>query len=82
MEGSRLFIFQQAFNEPSINLTYEKESNNTIHFLKILIIKSYDSLTFKVFGKPTNKNDNIHFYSNYNIKIKNRPHNWILPEST
>ena len=55
--------------EPSINFTYEKESNNTIPFLDILIIKSQDSLTFKVYRKPTNKNDYIHFYSHYN-KIK------------
>ena len=34
--------------EPSINFTYEKESNNTIPFLDILIIKSQNNLTFKV----------------------------------
>ena len=32
--------------EPCINFTYEKESNNIIHFLDILIIKSQNSLTF------------------------------------
>ena len=33
--------------EPSINFTYEKESNNSIPFLDILI-KSLNDLTFKV----------------------------------
>ena len=52
--------------EPSINFIYEKESNNTIHFLDILIIKSHNSLTFKVYHKPTNKNNYILFYSYHN----------------
>ena len=56
--------------EPSINFTYEKESNNTIPFLDILIIKSHNILTSKVYHKPTNKNDYIHFYSHHNNKIK------------
>ena len=55
--------------EPSINFTYEEESNNTILFLDILIIKSRNNLTFKVYGKPTNKIDYMHFYSHHN-KIK------------
>ena len=56
--------------EPSINFTHEKESDNTIPFLDILIIKSQNSLTFKVYCKPTNRNDYIHFYSHHNNKIK------------
>ena len=56
--------------EPSINFTYENESNNTILFLDILIIKSHNSLTFKVYCKPTNKNDYTHFYSHYHNKTK------------
>ena len=56
--------------EHSINFIYEKESNNTIPFLDILIIKSQNSLTFKVYCKPTNRNDYIHFYSHHNNKIK------------
>ena len=56
--------------EPSINFFYEKESNNTILFLDILIIKSHNSLTFKVYRKPTNKNDYIYFYFHHNNKIK------------
>ena len=56
--------------EPSINFTYEKEFNNTISFLDILIIKSQSSLTFKVYRKPTNWNGFIDFYSHHNNKIK------------
>ena len=56
--------------ELSINLTHEKESNNTIPFLDILIIKSHNNLTSKVYHKPTNKNNYIHLYSHHNNKIK------------
>ena len=52
--------------ESSINFTYEKQSNYTIPFLHILIIKSHNNLTFKVYCKPTSKNDYIHFYSHHN----------------
>ena len=57
-------------DEPSINFTNEKESNNIIPFLDILIIKSQNVLTFKVYRKPRDKNDYIHFYSHINNKIK------------
>ena len=56
--------------EPSINFNYEKESNNTIPFLDIVIIKSHYNLTFNVYHKPTNKSNYIHFYSHHNSKIK------------
>ena len=56
--------------EPSINFTDEKGSNNTIPFLDIIIIKSPNSLSFKVYRKPTNKNDYIYFYSHQNNKTK------------
>ena len=56
--------------EPFINFTHEKESNNTMPSLDILIIKSQNSLTFKVHSKPTNRNDYIHFYSHCNKRIK------------
>ena len=56
--------------EPSINFTYEKESNNVIPFLDIQIIKSQNNLTFKDYCKPTNKNDYIYFYLHHYNKIK------------
>ena len=52
--------------QPTIIFTFEKESNNTIPFLDILIIKSQNALTFKVYRKPTNRNDYILFYSHRN----------------
>ena len=54
----------------TLNFTYDKESNNTIPLLDILIIKSQNSLTFKVYRKPTNKNDYIRFYSHHNNKLQ------------
>ena len=56
--------------EPPINFIYEKECNNTLPFLDILIIKSPNSLTFKVYREPTIKNDYTHFFSHHNDKIK------------
>ena len=55
--------------ELSINLLYEKWSSILIYFPEILIIKSHNILTFKVYRRPTNKNDDIYFYSHHN-KIK------------
>ena len=52
--------------EPAINLTYEKESNNAILFLDILIIKSQNSLTFKTHKQ----NDYKYFYSHHKNKIR------------
>ena len=56
--------------EPSITVTYEKESHNIIPFLDIQIIKSHNILTFKVYCKPTKENNYIHFYFHHNNKIK------------
>ena len=67
-------------DEPSINFTYEKESNNTIQFLEILIIKSQNSLTFKVYRKPTNRNDYIHSYFHHHNKTGFKI--GFLPKST
>ena len=68
--------------EPSINFTYEKESNNTITFLDILIIKSQNVLNFKVYCKATNKNDNYSFLLLPQPQNQNRPYNWLLSKST
>ena len=72
LQNIKIEEIAEKFNnvESSINFIYEKESNNTISFLDILIIKSQNNLTFKVYCKPTNKNDYIHFYSHDNNKIK------------
>ena len=63
----------------NINFTKEKEANNTISFLDILLNKSQNNITFKVYRKPKKKWLYRFFYSYHNNKIK-RPHNnalWI-----
>ena len=63
-------IVEKVNVERSIKLTYNKESNSTILFLDILIIKSQKFSTSKLYHKPTNRNHYIHFYSQDNNKIK------------
>ena len=46
-----------------------KKSNNTLPFRNILIIKSHNNLTLKVYHKSSIKNGYIDFYS-YHNKIK------------
>nr|XP_053646089.1 uncharacterized protein LOC128698052 [Cherax quadricarinatus] len=50
--------------EPSIKFTLELENNGKLPFLDVLLYRSPDSdkLLFKVYRKPTNKDDLIHFY--------------------
>ena len=56
--------------EPSIKFTYELEFNSTLPFLDILLIRNINKLEFKVYRKPTCKNDHIHFYSHHNNNTK------------
>ena len=56
--------------EPSIKFTYELEYNSTLPFLDILLIRNINKLEFKVYRKPTSKNDHIHFYSHLNNNTK------------
>ena len=56
-------------NPPS-TLHMKKNQITPSPFLDILIIKSQNVLTFKVYYKPTNENDYIHFCSHHNNKIK------------
>ena len=58
--------------EGSINFTYELEKNNSLPFLDILLINNNNELEFKVYHKINNKNNYIHFYSNYRDKTKSR----------
>ena len=63
-------ITDRLYNfEPNINFTYELENNNTLPFLKILLI-NHNKLEYKVHHISANKNDHIHFYSHHNTKIK------------
>ena len=49
--------------EPSLKFTYEL-------FLDILLLRNINKLEFKVYRKPTCKNDHIHFYSHHNNNTK------------
>ena len=56
--------------EPSTKFTYELESNNTLPFLDVFLIRNNYKLEFIVYRKPTCKNDLIHFYSHHNTNNK------------
>ena len=56
--------------EPSIKFTYELESNCTLPFLDILVIRNINKLEFLVYRKPTCKNIHIHVYSYHNNNTK------------
>ena len=55
---------------PSIKFTFEKENNQHIPFLDVLIIRFDNELKFKIFRKPTNNLSYVHFYSGHSEKIK------------
>ena len=65
--------------ELSINFNHEKESNNTIPFLDILIIKSQSDLTFKVYHEQKRL---YTFLLQPQQQNQNRPYNWLLSMST
>jgi hypothetical protein len=49
----------------------ERESEDgTMPFLDVLLIKTEDNLKYKVYRKPTNKNDFVHFYSAHDSRTK------------
>ena len=56
--------------EPSIKFTCELAYNSTLPFLDILLMRNINKLEFKVYRKPTCKNDQIHFYSHHNNNTK------------
>ena len=55
---------------PSIKFTMEKENNGRIPFLDTLVERKGAGLEFRVYRKPTNKDDFIHFYSAHPHNIK------------
>lgn len=54
----------------NIQFTLEEEKDKTLNFLDITIIRGDDEAKFKVFRKPTNKEDYIHFYSAHSMRTK------------
>ena len=49
--------------EPSIKFTYEVESNSTLPFPDILLIRNINKQEFKVYHKPTCKNDHTFLFT-------------------
>ena len=56
---------------PTIQFTHEIETENSLPFLDVKIIREGQSFKYKVFRKPTNICAYIHMYSSYaqNVKI-------------
>ena len=53
-----------------IQFTVETEENQALPFLDTVIMRSDDSVKFKVYRKPTNKDDYIHYLSAHDEKTK------------
>ena len=64
--------------EPSVKYTYELESNNTLPFLDILIIRNINKLEYKVYRKPTCKNEHTYFYLHNNNDNNNTERSIII----
>ena len=55
---------------PKVQFTLEKESNGSLAFLDTSIVRTDNIFKFKVFRKPTNKEDYVHFYSAHAERVK------------
>ena len=53
-----------------IQFTVESENNGSLPFLDAVIIRTENSVKFKVYRKPTNKDDLIHYHSAHDEKTK------------
>ena len=56
--------------EPTLKFTHELETNNSLPFFDILLIRNNDRLEFKEFCKTICKNDHIHCYSYHYTNIE------------
>ena len=54
----------------NIQFTLEEEKEERMPFLDTCIIRTPDRFKFKVFRKPTNKEDYVHFYSAHSERTK------------
>ena len=71
-----LDIFNQQF--PTINFTYEKESNCGLPFLDLYVSRNGDGLEFDIYRKPTNINQFIHETSNHHFQHKMAAYNHAI----
>ncbi|XP_076031130.1 uncharacterized protein LOC143019379 [Oratosquilla oratoria] len=53
---------------PKIHLTVEHEVNGSLRFLDTVIIRENRSVKFKVYRKPTHKDDYVHYFSAHDKK--------------
>ena len=54
----------------NIEFTIEEEKGKEMAFLDTCIVRTETCFKFKVFRKPTNKEDYVHFYSGHNERTK------------
>ena len=53
-----------------IQFTFEEEENHMLNFLDTTIIRGDSGVKFRVYRKPTNKEDYIHFFSSHSMRTK------------
>ena len=56
--------------DPKIQLTIEHEKFAAIPFLDTEIVRTGNQVKFKVYRKPTNREDYVHFFSGHTDKVK------------
>ena len=54
----------------NIQFTVEQEVDNKLPFLDTLIIRGVNDVKFKVYRKPTNRDDFIHYFSAHDERVK------------
>ena len=56
--------------DPKIQLTLEHEEHSAIPFLDTEIVRRGNHVKFKVYRKPTNREDYVHFFSGHSDSVK------------
>ena len=56
--------------DPTIQFTLETENSGSIPFLDTEIVRHDGQAKFKVFRKPTNREDYVHFFSGHSDRVK------------
>lgn len=56
--------------EPKIQFSIENETGGRLPFLDTFMIRDGPNLKYRVYRKPTSKEDYIHFYSGHHIRYK------------
>ena len=56
--------------DSNIQFTIEKENGGTIPFLDTEIVRKEHNVKFKVYRKPTNREDYVHYFSGHSDRIK------------